>query len=205
MEARAELAEFLAGREERLNGAIAECQELLRLNENDNLGVRDPLLALLLEQRRFDEARALLKQYDTDNSASWMYGKALLAFEMHAAAAKWDTSQYDTVWFEQQLKVIGTGRVPVITKQVCKADKTLVKALEFNPWCALYLIRSEEMSLQPSPPSYSPGSREEARLFLDYQSPAWASNPAALYWLVLTSLPWLLENGFESGLEQAFG
>ena len=83
--------------------------------------------------------------------------------------------------------------------------KSLIKALEFNPWCAIYLTLIEEMSRQQSPESYSPGSREEARLFLDYQSHAWAGNPAALYWLVLTGLPWLLENGFESELEQAFG
>lgn len=49
MEARAELARLLAEQEGRVDDAIAEHQEMLRLNENDNQGIRDPLLGLLLE------------------------------------------------------------------------------------------------------------------------------------------------------------
>jgi tetratricopeptide (TPR) repeat protein len=200
MEAREELARLLAGQEKRIDDAIAEQQEMLRLNENDNQGMRDPLLALLLEMRRFDEARALIKKYETDHTATWMYGKALLAFEEHATAAKWDISQYDQQWMEQQMKAMVDGNLPTIPKAVRKADKVLIKAFEFNPWCAIYLLNAAEYSQDELPESYSPGSEEEARLFLKHQSTAWGSNPAALLWFMVNAMPWLVKNGYDDEL-----
>lgn len=197
MEARGELARLLAEMEGRMDDAIAEHQEMLRLNENDNQGIRDPLLGLLLETRRFDEARALVKKYDTDYAATWMYGKALLAFEDAAAAAKWDTSQHDTQWLEQRLEDTKAGILPTIPKAVRKADKVLIKALEFNPWCAIYLLKADDYFADELPESYAPGSEEEARLFLEHHCNAWLLNPSAYLWLMLNAMPWLVENGYE--------
>lgn len=104
LEARAELARFFAGQAGRQDEAIAEHEELLRLNENDNQGIRDPLLGLLLETHRFDKARALVKRYQTDDASTWLYGKALLEFQQRAEEAKWDTSRHDSDWLEQQMK-----------------------------------------------------------------------------------------------------
>jgi tetratricopeptide (TPR) repeat protein len=55
-------------------------REMLRLNPNDNQGVRYSLLQLLLELDRGDEARALIAQYEDEYSAAWLYTRALLAF-----------------------------------------------------------------------------------------------------------------------------
>jgi tetratricopeptide (TPR) repeat protein len=84
MRARQGLANTLwqMGRKEE---AQAHFRELLRLNPNDNQGVRYSLLNLLLEMNEDDKARALIKQYDEDGMAEWMYTKALLAFRKGGA------------------------------------------------------------------------------------------------------------------------
>jgi tetratricopeptide (TPR) repeat protein len=60
--------------------AIEHYQALLRLNPNDNQGVRDLLLPLLLAEGRDADAGALLAQYADDDSAVWNYCRALWAF-----------------------------------------------------------------------------------------------------------------------------
>jgi tetratricopeptide (TPR) repeat protein len=199
MEARAELARLLALQESRIDEAIVEHQELLRLNENDNQGIRDPLLGLLMEAGRFEEARTLVKRYDTEFAATWLYAKAFLAFDKHARKAGWGPAQsdHDHDWLEQQMRQMASGVRPEIPAEVHKADKLLIKALKFNPWCAIYILKCGFYLQQEPPESYSPGSPEEARLFLDFQLTAWTSHPASLLWLMCVGLPWLIQNGFE--------
>lgn len=60
--------------------AITHYREMLRLNPNDNQGVRGNLLACLLETKQTDEAEALLKQYKESGMAVWNYSRALLTF-----------------------------------------------------------------------------------------------------------------------------
>jgi tetratricopeptide (TPR) repeat protein len=60
--------------------ALAQYREMIRLNPNDNQGVRYQLLNLLLELEREDDAQALLDIYKGDWSADWAYTEALLAF-----------------------------------------------------------------------------------------------------------------------------
>lgn len=63
-----------------IDEAIGHYQELLRLNLNDNQGVRDILLPTLLAEGRDADAGALLQQYADDVSATWKYGWALWTF-----------------------------------------------------------------------------------------------------------------------------
>ncbi len=58
---------------------VAHLQEMLRLNPNDNQGVRDILATWLLICDRDQELGELLERYP-EETASWMYSKALLAF-----------------------------------------------------------------------------------------------------------------------------
>jgi tetratricopeptide (TPR) repeat protein len=60
--------------------AIQHFSEMLRLNPNDNQGVRYQLAACLLEAGRNDELEKLLAQYDEDGTAYWAYARALLSF-----------------------------------------------------------------------------------------------------------------------------
>lgn len=78
MRARMGLAELLWTSGER-GDAIDHLKEMLRLNENDNQGVRYVLSGWLLNMDRFDELAALLKEYD-EPTAAWAYTKALLGF-----------------------------------------------------------------------------------------------------------------------------
>jgi len=64
----------------RIDEAIGHFQEMLRLNPNDNQGVRDNLVGLLLQTGRLEEAAALLKAYKCDQVAVWNYSRALLTF-----------------------------------------------------------------------------------------------------------------------------
>ena len=64
----------------RSDEAIAHYRELLRLNPNDNQGVRYHLLTALLTSGLIDEAGALLKQFADEPTAMWLYGRALWIF-----------------------------------------------------------------------------------------------------------------------------
>ncbi len=80
MRARFGLAESLAATG-RIDEAIEHYQELLRLNPNDNQGVRYVLLPKLMSTGRDVEAARLLKQFD-EETANWTYARALLAFRL---------------------------------------------------------------------------------------------------------------------------
>jgi tetratricopeptide (TPR) repeat protein len=79
MRARFGLAQCLK-RLGQVSEAIDHYRELLRLNPNDNQGVRDVLLPALFAAGRDDEAGALLRQFKDDATALWQYGWALWTF-----------------------------------------------------------------------------------------------------------------------------
>jgi tetratricopeptide (TPR) repeat protein len=64
----------------RRDEALAHLRDMLRLNPNDNQGVRYVLAAYLLEADRDEDLAALLKEYEEDGTAAWTYTKALAAF-----------------------------------------------------------------------------------------------------------------------------
>lgn len=63
--------------------AIEQWREMLRLNPNDNQGIRDHLLPAFLKLGRNAEAEKLYKQYKDDSGAVWAYSRALLDFRKH--------------------------------------------------------------------------------------------------------------------------
>jgi tetratricopeptide (TPR) repeat protein len=79
MRARAGLAECLwtSGKHDE---AIQHYKDMLRLNPNDNQGIRDLLMPRLIEMGRDEEAEALFNEYHDDGMASWIYSRALLDF-----------------------------------------------------------------------------------------------------------------------------
>ena len=81
MRARLALAQTLGelGQEEE---ALDHYRQLLRLNPNDNQGVRYLLLPALLEQHRDEEADRLIRDYDGDVQATWPYARALRTFQV---------------------------------------------------------------------------------------------------------------------------
>ncbi|MGA1797029.1 MAG: hypothetical protein ACMUIL_14355 [bacterium] len=91
MRARAGLAECLweAGHREE---AVEHYWEMLRLNLNDNQGMRDILIPCLIELGRDEDAERLFKQYADDCMAVWMYSRTLLDFRKYGASQGADKS-----------------------------------------------------------------------------------------------------------------
>jgi len=87
MRARLGLAGCLwaAGRKEE---AVEHYQEMLRLNPNDNMGVRYLLAATLLQLERHEELEELLVRYEDDVIADWAYIRALLAFRFEGESER---------------------------------------------------------------------------------------------------------------------
>ncbi len=79
MRARSGLAQALWAKGER-EDAIAHYRDMLRLNPNDNQGIRYLLAACFLEMERYDHLDVLLEEYDGDGSAAWTYTQALASF-----------------------------------------------------------------------------------------------------------------------------
>lgn len=79
MRARSGLAQALWASGER-EDAITHYRDMLRLNPNDNQGIRHLLAACFLEMERYDELDALLADYDGDGSTTWTYTQALASF-----------------------------------------------------------------------------------------------------------------------------
>ncbi len=84
MRARAGLAQALWALGDR-DEAVAHYRDMLRLNPNDNQGIRHILASALLEIGDDEALRELLKAYDEDGSPYWTYTKALLAFRASGA------------------------------------------------------------------------------------------------------------------------
>lgn len=86
MRARAGLAMYewhLGHRDE----AVEHAQELLRLNPNDNQGMRYTLAGWLMELERHDDLGRLLAEYEDDGMAAWAYARALLGFRTRGDSA----------------------------------------------------------------------------------------------------------------------
>ncbi len=67
--------------------AIFHCQELLRLNPNDNQGIRYLLSHYLLEERQDKALKRLFSEYN-DGSADWAYTRALWVFAREGGSKK---------------------------------------------------------------------------------------------------------------------
>jgi len=64
----------------RRDEAVGHLQEMLRLNPNDNQGIRYTLAGYLLFLDEDEALARLLERFAEDESASWAYTRALLAF-----------------------------------------------------------------------------------------------------------------------------
>jgi len=64
----------------RCEEAVSHYREMLRLNPDDNQGVRYLLVSALFNLGQHEQLAGLLKTYGDDASTVWAYSKALLAF-----------------------------------------------------------------------------------------------------------------------------
>jgi len=87
MRARLGLAQCLWSQGER-EEATAHYTDMLRLNPDDNQGIRYLLVNCLLEEGDDEALGELLKQYEEDIAAVWLYGRALWTFRREGASKK---------------------------------------------------------------------------------------------------------------------
>jgi tetratricopeptide (TPR) repeat protein len=106
----------LAGALQRLGddaAAIGHYREMLKLNPNDNQGVRDVLAALLLKRDDIAALKQLLGDYADDDSAMWTYTQALLAFRDGGAADENALKLVQRAWSaNEHVPGILSGRKP---------------------------------------------------------------------------------------------
>lgn len=62
------------------DGAVSHFRDMLRLNPNDNQGIRYLLAGCLLRRDEADALKELLAAYEDEGTAFWLYTQALLAF-----------------------------------------------------------------------------------------------------------------------------
>ena len=60
--------------------ALEHFQEMLSLNPGDNQGIRYSMLNLLMDMGRDADAEKLIRQYEGDGFATWLYSRALLLY-----------------------------------------------------------------------------------------------------------------------------
>ncbi len=72
--------------------ALVQAREMLKLNPNDNQGIRYILAGYLAELGRWEELDELLDKsgYENDCSADWLYARALLSFIEHGDSEEAD-------------------------------------------------------------------------------------------------------------------
>jgi tetratricopeptide (TPR) repeat protein len=87
MRARAGLAATLNALGE-VDAAISHYHDMLRLNPKDNQGIRYVLAGCLMKSGDTDALKQLLKRYDEDGSAPWLYTQVLVAFREDGASDK---------------------------------------------------------------------------------------------------------------------
>ena len=94
--------------------AIGHYREMLRLNPNDNQGIRDLLATALVERARDEELGELLERYEADAGATWAYTRALWTFRREGATEKANAALEDAVEANPfvPLYVLGEKKLP---------------------------------------------------------------------------------------------
>jgi len=90
--------------------AITHAQDLIRLNPNDNQGVRDVLITWLLLAGRLRDARDLWKRYERDGSAVWAWSLVLMDFIEHGDGPGANASLQETTANNPHLASLLLGR-----------------------------------------------------------------------------------------------
>ena len=120
-----------------VDGAVEQYQDMLRLNPNDNQGVRYELLECLLTIKDLEGIEELLDHYDEDISASCLFTRALVSFlrqgdtteSRDALAAGMDENPYVVQY------LLGKTRLPRILPEYMgmgDRDEAIIYASSFG-------------------------------------------------------------------------
>ena len=95
--------------------AIAQAKEMLKLNINDNQGIRYILIAYLATTGRYDELDNFMNKgdYNGDCMAEWLYTKALLSFVKNGASKKAEKELAAALQRNAHVPKYLTGKKPI--------------------------------------------------------------------------------------------
>ena len=98
-----------------VDGAIAHYRDMLKLNPNDNQGIRYVLAGCLLRQDNDSALKELLTAYE-DGNASWLYTRALVAFRESGASDEQAVALVRDAWSaNEHVPAILAGTKPPVT------------------------------------------------------------------------------------------
>ena len=78
---------FALASDGQVNDAVTQFRDILRLNQNDNLGVRYEIIPLLLSQDKEKEAVEILNQYP-EETGNWLFLKAQVEFRREGPSGR---------------------------------------------------------------------------------------------------------------------
>lgn len=140
--------------------AIRLLRELIRLNPNDNLGVRYTLVNWLLETRRTAEAGRLIAQFGDEPTCHWLYSKALWHYQRSGDSQAARRALADAVEANPHVR---RHMALIVREAIEDPDASELSAL---------------------PETYTLGSPEEAEIYLHESLGAWTASGDAIMWLL---------------------
>ncbi len=130
--------------------SIAILKKMLKLNPNDNQGMRTFLVARLFRLNDLSEVESILELYKESRLGAWCWNMALLLFRKEGDSAR--------------------------------STEALDQALKVNSFVPKLLISTT--SIQDTRPEYySPGSAEEASLYVFDNLDNWLDTKGSLFWV----------------------
>lgn len=94
---------------------VTHYQQMLELNPNDNQGLRYALAGHLLVLNDTKALKKLLKQYEEDGAAAWLYTQALLAFRENSLDA--DKLAEEAWYANSYVPDVLSGKQPLVAPQ----------------------------------------------------------------------------------------
>ena len=103
---------------DRLHDAAEHMAAMLELNPNDNQGVRQMYIVLLIELDDTKRIEKLFKQYPDDWSAAWKYTRAIYMFRKHGAGKKADAVLREAIEYNPYVPpyILGKKKLPSAMK-----------------------------------------------------------------------------------------
>jgi tetratricopeptide (TPR) repeat protein len=150
--------------------AVEIYEEMLRLNPDDNQGVRGDLLHDYIVLNQTAEARALLKRFEdiVHHDTSLAYGAALL--EIMIALEDFEDTWMDEIERQQPSDIAGFKKF--FGKNFQIVDKAMKTAMKANPYVGLILTMPGIMEME-EPAMVSMGGPDEALLYAHKHAPTW--------------------------------
>ena len=175
-----ELADLYA-REDKMKRSIETFEEILRLNGNDNQGIRHILLPLYMLHEPAEKIETLLAHFPDDTSPQWLFTKALYTFQktyaLKAADGSWDFKKTNN-----KKNITDLVLLPQLTSDFDDANALLNQALESNPLVRLFLYDAR-CSYFSTADSHMAGGADEAFITAQNIGLLWILDTMAQLWL----------------------